>query len=233
VWNAVAGGVLFCSGLVAVAIVLERTRASSIARSRLFDTDSQRGEAGARAVSISSLTRRYRWVAVLVGIGVGITLAFVLNWPYAFAGAFAVLVTLLAWQVEEWWYQHRLHQAEQQLADSIDMLVAAVKSGSSLQGGLEAAMENSRRPWKLELQEVIGRIRYGDDPIEVLADLAERIPLETVRLFSQTLAVNWSVGGRLAQTLANVGKTIRDRIELSRRMYAMTTQARLSVISKW
>ena len=194
-WKAVAGGVLLCSGLIAVAVVLERARASSFTRRRLLEADSEVGTAEVRSTSVSSLTRRYRWVVVLVGIAAGCGLAFLLNWPVAFVGAFAVLVTLLGWQIEEWSFQHRLHKAEQQLADSIDMLVAAVKSGSSLQGGLEAAMENSRPPWKLELQEVIGRIRYGDEPIDVLANLAERIPLETVRLFSQTLAVNWSVGG--------------------------------------
>jgi len=90
---------------------------------------------------------------------------------------------------------------------------------------------NSNRPLKPQLEEVVGRIRFGDDPTEALTDMEARIPLETVRLFSITLAVNWQVGGRLAQTLANVGRTIRDRIELSRRMHAMTTQARVSVIS--
>ena len=45
------------------------------------------------------------------------------------------------------------------------------------------------------------------------------------------MAVNWSVGGQLSLALANVGRTIRDRLELNRRMQAMTTQARLSVMS--
>jgi tight adherence protein B len=78
---------------------------------------------------------------------------------------------------------------------------------------------------------MVSAIRYGQDPVEAVVDLSDRLPLESLTLFCQTLAVNWKVGGKLSITLANVGRTIRDRIELSRRMQAMTTQARVSVIS--
>ena len=57
------------------------------------------------------------------------------------------------------------------------------------------------------------------------------MPLETFLLFSSALSVHWEVGGSLAPTLATVGRTIRDRIEISRRIRAMTTQARVSIIS--
>jgi tight adherence protein B len=133
--------------------------------------------------------------------------------------------------LEEWFFQRRLQKTERQLADSIDMMVAAVKAGAGLQSAMQSTLENTPSPWRQELEEVVGRIRYGDDPVEVLTDLSDRVPLETVRLFAQTLAVNWTVGGRLSQTLANVARTIRDRLELTRRMHAMTTQARLSVVS--
>ena len=49
-------------------------------------------------------------------------------------------------------------------------------------------------------------------------------------LFAAALSVHWEVGGSLAPILATVGRTVRDRIELSRRISAMTTQARLSIV---
>jgi len=181
--------------------------------------------------TVSTLSRRYRWLVVICSIiFLGVLIAGV-GFPWTYGIAFSVLFLLLMWQVEDWWFQYRLRKAEQQLAASIDMMVSAVKSGVSLQAAMESAMRYSQAPWKQELQEVVGRIRYGDNPIEVLNDLSHRVPLETVRLFAQSLAVNWSAGGRLAQTLANVGRTIRDRLELTQRMQAMTTQARLSIIS--
>lgn len=174
---------------------------------------------------------RYRVIPWLAGLLLALLLWMWLRWPPGFAIASGVVLGLLGWQVEQWWYTRTVGRLEEQLADAIDLMVAAVKAGSSLQSSLEAAALNSNPPLKPQLEEVVGRIRFGDDPTEALTDMEVRIPLETIRLFTITLAVNWQVGGRLAQTLANVGRTIRDRIELSRRMHAMSTQARVSVIS--
>jgi tight adherence protein B len=55
------------------------------------------------------------------------------------------------------------------------------------------------------------------------------MPFETFRLFSMALAVHWEVGGSLASTLATVGRTIRDRIELARRVRAQGVEAHVSV----
>ncbi|TWT58858.1 Bacterial type II secretion system protein F domain protein [Thalassoglobus neptunius] len=231
--GAAFAAILILVGFAAIVIAIERGRMAETSRRRLLDSvrEQDMGRDASEVIVSNSLTRRYRWLAILAGVVITGVLYFGLRWPLAYCVALGVLTALISWQVEEWWAMRRLQKAEQQLADSIDMMVAAVKSGSSLQGALESAMENTGPPWKLELQEVVGRIRFGDDPIEVLGELSQRVPLETVRLFSQTLAVNWTVGGRLALTLANVGRTIRDRLELSNRMHAMTTQARLSVVS--
>jgi Flp pilus assembly protein TadB len=56
------------------------------------------------------------------------------------------------------------------------------------------------------------------------------VPLETFRLFATALSVHWDVGGSLATTLATIGRTIRDRIELSRRMRTQGIEAHLSVM---
>jgi tight adherence protein B len=83
---------------------------------------------------------------------------------------------------------------------------------------------------KGELQEVLGRIRYGERPSRVFEDMAVRIPLENVRLFAFTMAVHGEVGGSLAPTLSTVGKSIRERNEIGRRVRAQSTQAQASVI---
>src|SRR5438093_759703 len=66
-------------------------------------------------------------------------------------------------------------------------------------------------------------------PLAVLRALERRVPLETFRLFGAALAVHWEVGGSLAPILATVGRAVRDRIELARRINSLTTQARLSI----
>src|SRR5262249_1006622 len=49
------------------------------------------------------------------------------------------------------------------------------------------------------------------------------------RLFATSLAIHWEVGGSLATTLSTVGRTVRDRIELSRRVRAQGVEAHASV----
>jgi Flp pilus assembly protein TadB len=61
--------------------------------------------------------------------------------------------------------------------------------------------------------------------------LTERVPLETFLLFSSALSVQSETGGSLAPTLASVGRTIRDRIEISRRIRSNSAQSQVSTIA--
>ncbi len=232
-------GLMMTGGLLAVYVAFHRSQLATVARSRLIQ-QSSRIDLGNTAIndvaenltrSKSTVLRRYWWLgipfaALIIGVLYG-TLR--IPWPYL--SAFFVMLLLLCGQIDGILLQMRIQKLEQQLADSIDMMVAAVKSGAGLQSALESSIQQIRQPWRGEADQVVRAIRYGEDPVGALSDLSERLPLESVLLFTQTLAVNWRVGGRLALTLANVGRTVRDRIELSRRMNAMTTQARLSVVS--
>ena len=229
-WELVVVLVILLVGSVLVSWTLRRMMMSQLTRERLAEAAEVETSEPPTSV-FSPIMRRWRWLVVLLGLITGGSVWLVALWPWPYTVALTVMFTMLLWQLEAWWLQFKTNRAQQQLADSIDLMVAAVKAGSSLQGALESAMENTPAPWKNELRDLVARIRYGDEPAEVLRDLSQRVPLETVRLFSQTLSVNWSVGGRLSLALANVGRTIRDRLELSRRMQTMTTQARLSVIS--
>jgi tight adherence protein B len=231
-------GVVLFGGLLAVGIALRRSQLATVARSRLFEQAARVDSAAVVDDAVmtvrhqrSPVLRRYWWIGIPIAVAFVTTIGlwFAIPWPYLFA--FFIMILLCCSQVDEIFLQLRIQKLEQQLADSIDMMVAAVKSGAGLQSALESSVKQAQRPWGIEAEQLTRAVRYGEDPVEALGDLSERLPLESVLLFTQTLAVNWRVGGRLALTLANVGRTVRDRIELTRRMNAMTTQARLSVIS--
>ena len=231
-------GLALLAGLFAVVIALRRSQTATVVRGRLFSHVSRvAAEPIDDAIETSvrhrrsAVLRRYWWLGIPVAVIVVMTLWLTLGIPWPYLAAIFAMVLLCAGQIDEILCQLRVQKLEQQLADSIDMMVAGVKSGAGLQSALESSVKQARKPWAGEADQLVRAIRFGEDPVDALGDLAERLPLESVLLFSQTLAVNWRVGGRLSITLANVGRTVRDRIELSRRMYAMTTQARLSVIS--
>ena len=180
---------------------------------------------------IRPFARRHRILPWFPALAAAAILWFVFAWPLIFVVTFSILVGLLLNQLDAYLLQRRMDLIENQLADAIGLLIAAVHVGASLQAALENALRESRPPLRPVLDEVVGRIRYGDDPVEVMRGLRQRVPLETFNLFATALAVNWRVGGSIAATLAKVESTIRDRLETTRRIRAMTVQSRVSVIS--
>jgi len=148
---------------------------------------------------------------------------------YALMGG--AVVAILVHEAEVIWAGRLTLKIETQLADAIDLMVGSLRAGAGVLQSLETAVDESRYPLKPQLEEVLGRIRYGDSSQIVFRGLTARVPLETFRLFASALSVHGEVGGSLAPTLASVGRAIRDRIELSRRIRSMTVQSRASIIS--
>jgi tight adherence protein B len=177
------------------------------------------------------LLRRHWVLPWLVGAAGGAALYFVFGIREIYCGTGTVVLALMAWQVEAMLAERQVQRVEVQLADAIDLMVGALRAGAGIMNALESAVRESRPPLEQQLDEIVGRIRFGDNPQAVFHNLPQRVPLETFLLFSSALSVNWEVGGSLASTLATVGRTIRDRIELSRRVRGMSTQVRVSIMA--
>lgn len=119
---------------------------------------------------------------------------------------------------------------EEQLADAIDLIVSALRAGVTLIDSIDAAATEARGTLRKILDETIGRLRLGDHPPTVFSDLGRVVPLESFRLFGFILAVQWQAGGSLAATLSSVGRSIRDRLDVVRRVRAQAAEAQFSVI---
>lgn len=180
---------------------------------------------------VRSLLRRYYWVPWLIGILVVLGLYLLGSLQPSFCVGVGVIVGLLGGQLEAQLAGRKVLRVETQLADVIDLMVGALRAGASLQSALEQAAGEVRAPLRPQLEEMLGRIRFGDDPQAVVRALLVRVPLESFRLFGAALSVHWEVGGSLAPTLATVGRTIRDRLDISRRVRSLTTEARASIVA--
>ena len=177
------------------------------------------------------LARRHFVIPWVLGIAISVTAAIPLNAPLNISLAIGFVAALLVTQLDAWILEWRFTRIESQLADCIDILVASVQAGSSLQSALEVAADELRQPLRRELEETVARLRLGDSPGDVFELLRQRVPVETFRLFCTTLAVNWEVGGGLAVTLAAVGQTIRDRMTIARQIRTLSTQGRITSMS--
>ena len=175
--------------------------------------------------------RRHHLLPWIAGILVASGLMLGLRCPTNIAVAVGIVVSLLLTQVDAWILEIRQSRIEAQLADCIDVLVASVQAGASLQSALEAASNDMQQPLQRELQEMVARLRLGDEPVDVFELLRQRVPVESFRLFCTTLSVNWEVGGGLAMTLASIGRTIRDRMIIARQIRTLSTQGRITTLA--
>jgi tight adherence protein B len=183
-----------------------------------------------RRSAAGPLRRTWWWTPWLAGLVIGIVLFFFLRFWLIYSVAIGLILALLGAELEAYLAQRKTTRIEMQLADAIDLMIGALGAGTGLTSAMAAAIEETRQPLQGQLEDVLGRIRLGDEPRLVFGGLAERVPLETFTLFASALAVHWEVGGSLTPTLAMVGRTIRDRIEIGRRIQSNTAQSQLSTV---
>lgn len=221
-----AGGLLAAT-LGLIAFWVQTARRDFILR-RLNDVD--------RTVSTTSVTEkpfatRHRIVSWLIVVPFGLILGWLTGAPWNITIGLMVVAGFIGMELDAWIYQWRLMRMESQLADAIDVLVASVSSGASIQASLRQASEYAPMPLRREILEMVARLRLGDSPPDVFDLLRIRVPTETFRLFSTTLTVNWQVGGELAETLSAIGSTIRDRLTIARQLRTLSTQGTLTTLT--
>jgi Flp pilus assembly protein TadB len=173
--------------------------------------------------------RRYPLAAPAAG-GAAALLIWALSLPFLYSLAFGLMVWALTWLIERTRAEQLTARVESQLADAIDLMIGALRAGSPMLSALDVTVAETPAPLRPQLERVTARIRLGDDPQAALRELASVVPLETFRLFALTLAVHWEAGGSLASTLSTVGRSIRDRLEMSRRVRAQGVESRLSSV---
>jgi tight adherence protein B len=203
----------------------------SLALDRLAEQGpSPTGGGDARSSIAGPLRRRLRFLPYLLGLLVAIVSWLVVGMSLTLSTAFGLIVAMLGAEVESYLATAKAAKIERQLADAIDLMIGALGAGTGVTNAMSAAIEETSSPLKGQLEDLLARIRLGDDPQAVFRSLAQRVPLETFLLFSSTLAVHWEVGGSLAPTLASVGRTIRDRIEIGRRIQSNIAQSQISTV---
>ena len=224
------GGGVAAVGAGAVAWALRARRQRQLALERLAEPGVE--EFTAELPPPPAVLRRHRWIAPVAGLLAGGSVWLAMEGARALplAAAVGLVVAVLASLIEVQVHAGRSLKFETQLVDALDLVVSSLNAGAPTMDSLENAARESERPLKPLMLDLVGRIRLGDSPQSVLDEFARLVPLETFRLFCFTLSVHEEVGGSLAPTMSKVGRTIRDRIELKRRVRAEATQAQASVI---
>jgi tight adherence protein B len=145
-----------------------------------------------------------------------------------------LLLGLAAPFVTRWIVSRRVKKMrkafEEQLADNLDVLAGAMRTGHSTMGALSVMVDSSIEPSKTEFRRVLQDEQLGvplDDALMVMARRMQSIDAEQIAL---VMRLQREAGGNTAEVLDRVAEVIRGRMELRRLVDVLTAQAR---ISRW
>jgi len=117
---------------------------------------------------------------------------------------------------------------EEQLADSIELMVRSLRVGHPISSAFRVAAEETPDPLGTEYGIAVDEIAYGRDIGESLNEMAERLEIPDMRFLAVAVAIQQQSGGNLADVLAGLAKVIRERFRLFRKIKAITAEAQWS-----
>jgi tight adherence protein B len=124
----------------------------------------------------------------------------------------------------------RLRRFEVQFPDAIDLLSRAIRAGHAFNTGIKMIADESPDPVGKEFQRVFEEQNYGLPMKAALMNLLDRIRLLDLKLFVVAVLIQRQSGGNLAELLAKIAQTIRERFRIYRQLKVHTAQAKLTGI---
>lgn len=117
---------------------------------------------------------------------------------------------------------------EGQFPDVLDVLAASLESGASIAHALQLVVDETDEPAAGEFGRVLAATRMGASLPEALEEAADRIGSADLDWTVTAISVQQQTGGRLAEILRVVARTMRERAEARRELVALTAEGRLS-----
>lgn len=122
----------------------------------------------------------------------------------------------------------RLQAFENQLSDTLNLWVNALRSGYSVLQGMEAIATELPPPVSREFERVVQEVRLGLGLPQALANMLRRVPSEDLDLIITAVNIQREVGGNLAEILDVISHTIRERVRIKGEIRTLTAQGRLT-----
>jgi tight adherence protein B len=122
----------------------------------------------------------------------------------------------------------RMRRAASTFADVLDTMVNCFKTGYGFNRAVQVIAENFDDPWGTEFGKMGAEMSLGSNIEDALVSLSNRVPSPDVDMFVTSLLIQKETGGNLAELLANLSTTCRERFKLYRKIGAISAQGKLS-----
>lgn len=122
----------------------------------------------------------------------------------------------------------RIRKLEAQLADAIDLMVAALRAGISVRHCIELVRSEKKGPIRDEFGELASMMEVGIPGHQAFRLWARPLGSKIIDAFSIAMAAKWDIGGNYSDMLKNLADRIRESIRLRRRVQTLTAEAKLT-----
>ncbi len=122
----------------------------------------------------------------------------------------------------------RLSALVHQMPDALDLMARVLMVGHPLNTSLNAVANEMPDPVGSEFGIVVDQVAFGEELVEAFRDFAQRIDQEDVHYLATAIAIQHGTGGDLARVLKVLSRTIRDRLNMRKRIKALSAEGRLT-----
>jgi tight adherence protein B len=122
----------------------------------------------------------------------------------------------------------RLKKFNDQLGDTINLMVNSIRAGYSMPQAMETVASNMPPPISEEFRRVTLEIGLGVTQEEALRHMLRRVESVDLDLMITAINVAYEVGGNLAEILDIIGLTIRERVRIQGEIKTLTAQGQIT-----
>jgi len=122
----------------------------------------------------------------------------------------------------------RMELFEEQLPDAVELMVRSLRVGHPFASSVNIVAQEMPDPLGTEFGILVDEANFGADISDSLRKMTDRVDVQDLRFLAVAVAIQSQSGGNLADVLDGLGKVIRSRFKLFRRVNAITAEAKWS-----
>ena len=166
---------------------------------------------------------RCRQILAYTVLGMSV-LGFLVNNSVFFGLVFAGLGLVVPRWAISYLRARRLRRINQQLGEALTLVSNALRSGLSLQQGVELVVEEMEAPISEEFATVVKETKLGLPFDEALQNLSERVPTPDLDMVVTAIVTIRETGANLAEVFDVIAHTVRERKKVEGKIQAMTAE---------
>ncbi|HST85806.1 MAG TPA: type II secretion system F family protein [Kineosporiaceae bacterium] len=174
--------------------------------------------------------RTAEWMLLHVGAAVGASLILLVAAKGALVAAILGLLLGLSlpWLFLALAKARRENKFLAQLPDTLQLLAGSLATGYSLPQAMDSVVRETRPPISVEFNRALIETRLGLLPEDALDGIAGRTGSRDFSWIVMAIRIQRDIGGNLAELLATVADTLRERERLRRQVSSLSAEGRLS-----